>query len=67
MGLKSLKSSVVRAGGSRGKTVSLPFPASRSCPYCFAQGPASNHNTLTTASVITSPSDSESPASFIHL
>ena len=64
MGLRKPKSSVGKAGGSRGKTAYI-FQLLEVAHIALLRGPASSHNTLTTVSVITSPC--ESPASFFHL
>lgn len=65
MGLRKPKSSVGRAGGSRGELFPYIFQLLEVAHIALLRGPASSHNTLTTAFVITSPS--ESPASFFHL
>lgn len=65
MGLRKPKSSVGRAGGSRGELFSYIFQLLEGAHIALLGGPTSSHYTLTTASVITSPS--ESLASFFHL
>ena len=65
MGLRKPKSSVGRAGGSRGELFPYIFQLLEGAHIALLEGPTSSHYTLTTASVITSPSESLAP--FFHL